>query len=184
VSSYSFRVESLEELIRRREETADQIRKAFRAAAWDSALATRLIVSKDSPVDTGDYKSSWRAVKNDIRGGVDLINDAPHAGIIEQGARPHMPPLQPLIDWARRKAADIGLVQLATGKQYGGPSSLNQDQDAAVIRFARAIQHKIAAQGQAPLWIMRKRLPFARKFLMLSFERQLERIAAGGKAKS
>jgi len=57
-------------------------------------------IVKNSPVDTGLYAQSWDLIlteKNALLG-----NYAPHAGIIEFGARPFRPPLKPLLEWAKR----------------------------------------------------------------------------------
>lgn len=122
-------------------------------AEWESAQRTLRKVSKDSPVDRGEYKHGW-SVRRALGNHPHLANDAPHAGIIELGARPHWAPFAPLYEWAQRKAADIGI---APPDVYG---------------FAKAVQAKIAAEGQAPKFIMRNRLDDATRYLRLAIERR------------
>ena len=42
-------------------------------------------------------------------GGATVVVDAPHAAPVEYGSRPHMPPVQPIEDWGRRKLGREGL---------------------------------------------------------------------------
>lgn len=53
-----------------------------------------------SPVDTGLFAQSWHLDVNEQN--AMLGNFAPHAPIIEYGARPFTPPLGPLLNWAKR----------------------------------------------------------------------------------
>lgn len=57
-----------------------------------------------SPVDTGLYAQSWRMTSDEKS--VVLGNDAPHAPVIEFGARPFSPPIEPLLAWAKRVLGD------------------------------------------------------------------------------
>jgi hypothetical protein len=57
-----------------------------------------------SPVDTGQYANSWAFTYDEKRALVG--NTAPHAPIIEDGARPFTPPLGPLLAWAKRVLQD------------------------------------------------------------------------------
>lgn len=61
-------------------------------------------LAERSPVDTGHYASSWDMTWNEKQA---LIgNTAPHAPIIEFGARPFNPPIKPLLAWAKRVLND------------------------------------------------------------------------------
>lgn len=97
---------------------------------------------KASPVDTGLYAQSWGfeiAEEQAILG-----NYAPYAGIIEYGARPHTPPLKPLLAWAKRVLGD---------------GSQPPDYSPEVWRLALGVQKKIAAQGSPPKHILENELP-------------------------
>jgi hypothetical protein len=95
-------------------------------------------VVKSSPVDTGLYASSWDFTVSEKE--VIFGNYAPHAGIIENGARPFVPPIKPLLEWARR------VLQ--------SPDYTND-----VWRLAKGTQKKIAELGMEPKGIMEKAIP-------------------------
>ena len=59
---------------------------------------------KESPVDTGQYAASWKFTIKEEK--IILGNTAPHAKTIEFGARPHTPPIGPLLHWAKRVLKD------------------------------------------------------------------------------
>jgi hypothetical protein len=82
-----------------------------------------------------------------------VIVDAPHAGIVEMGARPHWVPLGPLLDWARRHA----------------------ESEAEAQRLARGTQLKISREGQKPTYWVRRSLPAQKKILKGEVERELKR---------
>ena len=57
-----------------------------------------------SPVDTGLYAASWDFTVEEY--GVVVGNYASYAGVIEDGARPFVPPIGPLLAWAKRVTGD------------------------------------------------------------------------------
>lgn len=63
-----------------------QTRKATRAGVRLAAERGRGILAQATPVDTGAMKARWRVSKG---GTVTIVNDAPYAGVVEAGARPH-----------------------------------------------------------------------------------------------
>ncbi len=65
-------------------------------------------------VDRGGLRNSVRVRKRPK--GATLSVDAPHASVIEDGARPFFPPVAPLAEWARRK----GLAATASEAQSIG----------------------------------------------------------------
>ena len=95
-----------------------------------------------SPVDTGQYVNSWdfqETEKSAILG-----NYAPHAPIIEKGARPFTPPLAPLLAWAKRVLKDPSQPPNYSSEVYG---------------LAIGVQKKIAAQGMKPKNILENMIP-------------------------
>jgi hypothetical protein len=65
-------------------------------------IATRNPQTGTPPaVDEGSLMRSvsWHRIPY----GAMIVVDAPHASMLEYGTRPHAAPLQPLIDWAKRK---------------------------------------------------------------------------------
>jgi len=79
---------------------AEQNMEAYQAAVINALAMNLRTLVEASPVDTGLYAQSWDLVIEEKR--AILGNYAPHAGIIEFGARPFTPPMQPLLEWARR----------------------------------------------------------------------------------
>lgn len=124
--------------------TLDKFSKELRSYAEDNVEAYKLsvidalqknlrILVENSPVDTGLYAQSWDLIiteKNALLG-----NYAPHAGIIEFGARPFRPPLKPLLDWARRVLK-------------------KPDFTSEVWALARYTQNKIEEKGMEPKHIL------------------------------
>jgi hypothetical protein len=119
-----------------------------------------------TPVDQGQLHNSWqvRSGDRDARGrflstgGVPrLFNDAPHAGIVEQGARPHrVSPegIEALTEWARRKLG----VDPVEAK-----------------RIAMAIAWRIRQRGQAPTFFVRAEIPTLLKFAEDELDRELKK---------
>lgn len=95
-----------------------------------------------SPVDTGLYANSW-AFTADEETAI-IGNTAPHAPIIEDGARPFTPPIGPLLAWAKRVLKD---------------SSQPPDYSAEVRGLAFGVRNKIAREGMKPRHILRNALP-------------------------
>jgi hypothetical protein len=100
------------------------------------------MMAERSPVDTGHYANSWEVVETDDA--IYFGNTAPHAAIIEYGARPFTPPLAPLLAWAKRKLQD---------------SSQPPDYSPEVQALARAVRHKISLYGMAPKRILEQAIP-------------------------
>lgn len=97
---------------------------------------------KSSPVDTGQYAASWD-FSIDERSAI-LGNFAPHAPIIERGARPFTPPIGPLLAWAKRVLRDPSQPPNYSNEVWG---------------LARGTQNKIKAQGMKPRHILEKAIP-------------------------
>jgi len=92
-----------------------------------------------SPVDQGQLRAAWRV------DGESLVNDAPHSGIVEMGARPHgvsAEGMQALKDWARRHGA-------------------KDDEEAEAIAWG--IARKLRAHGQEPTFFVRDAMPELRE---------------------
>jgi len=90
---------------------------------------------------------------------VDLLHDgaivgmdAPHAAIIEEGARPHFPPLQPLRDWVRVKgfASDpdeVDSIAYAVAKKISKRGIEPRHYfKASMIRLDSIIDHEIESE--------------------------------------
>ncbi len=109
----------------------------------------------ESPVDTGQYASSWDfsvEEKSAFFG-----NFAPHAPIIERGARPFTPPIGPLLAWAKRVLKD---------------PSQPPNYSKRVWALAKGTQNKIAAEGIQPRHVMEKLIPK----IIANIKSEMERI--------
>lgn len=100
-----------------------------------------------SPVDTGLYAASWDFTVGE-RSAV-IGNYAPYAGVIEYGARPFVPPIGPLLAWAKR-------VLSGTHVDTGQPET---NYSPEVWALAKAVQKKIAARGMEPKHILENMIP-------------------------
>lgn len=154
--------------------------RTFRAC-WTGAqrgafMGKRHLV-KLSPTDRGDLRRSWRVTTKRIRprGGSGrpaiLINDAPHAGIIEGGARPHpvsQEGIMSIAGWVARKRrrpkarkrtappsrkTSGSRPDASTRKQRKSKGPSKSD-----IQIAHAIAWKIRREGQKPTFFVRKEL--------------------------
>ena len=111
--------------------------EAYKKSVIDALLKAVVDIVKNSPVDTGLFAQSWDLIiteKDAIIG-----NYAPHAPIIEFGARPFTPPIAPLLEWARRvlKKSEI---------------------DDHCWALAKYTQQKIASEGMKPKHILTNQL--------------------------
>lgn len=116
-------------------------------------LGTEILASV-APVDVGTLKSSMH-----VEGGImepRIVIDAPHAATVELGSRPHMPPLQPLIDWVKRHRASFGIKGKGSVRNK---STGRFEASAEVVAIARAIQRKIAREGTRPTYFVRNAIP-------------------------
>jgi hypothetical protein len=115
---------------------------ALRNAAARGVARSIPDLIKASPFDTGLYAQSWDMLVTEES--VILGNYAPHAGVIEHGARPFTPPLAPLLAWAKR----------VTGDPSQPPSYSPR-----VRALAIYTQKKIAEHGMKPRHILQNAIP-------------------------
>lgn len=132
--------------------TDKKLRAAVKLAVLEAAAVGAEIVSRDAPVDTGRLKQSIIVRKRGASGHPEIVAQAPYAGPVEVGSRPHWVPLGPLVRWVRHHKS------LFNG---GGPARNKKGQfkGGEAVRIARAIQRAIARRGTRPRYFMRKNLP-------------------------
>jgi len=98
VSTISCTAAELPALFRRLEtERLERVQNALLSAAEAGVP----VIVRAAPNDMGELRRSVHAIRVS-QGESRLLVDAPHAGIVEAGSRPHTPPLAPLIAWVRR----------------------------------------------------------------------------------
>lgn len=113
-------------------------------------------------VDTGALRQSVDYQR--APDGAQVAVTAPHAAAIDQGARPHFPPIDPLVEWVKRKGLSHTHLRTRTSRTTGLTSvHVNRAAtDAEARGIAFAIARTMARKGIAPRNFMGKawaRLP-------------------------
>jgi len=98
------------------------------------------ILKVRTPKMTGTTANQWEVKKGRGRRPVSIVNNAPHIGVLELGARPHPVSFEGRIAIARWARLKFGV---SPGEAQG---------------IAEAIAHKIAAHGQKPTYFVRDSL--------------------------
>ena len=138
----------------------------------------RAIIVKKTPTDLGQLRASWKVKA--AKWVAELINDAPHAGIVELGARPHKVSAegwQAIYEWVRRhpdlygekKARTKVSATLAQQATLGAFKGL----DPEITAITTAIVKKLEKFGQKPTFFVRDNLESLHKALIAEVERQL-----------
>lgn len=137
------RADQIDDVIRR---TNSAVFRAIVAGAKRGALKGERHIVPRTKVDRGDLRRSWRVIRRSVTRGsreseaAQLINDAPHAGIIEGGARPHAVSregVESIKGWVRRHFAE---------------------DEQGVNRIAWGIVKKLKTRGQRATWFVRDEL--------------------------
>lgn len=136
-------------------------RDAVKRGLYLAALIGEGIVSAATPVDKGQAKNAWTAVPTGY--GAELFNDAPHAGILELGSRPHRPPLEPILRWVVRK--------FGTGKKSFNDWS---EIDSHLFGIAVAVVRNIEAHGTRPHYMVRNNLDKLARIAKREVEKMLQ----------
>jgi len=127
-------------------------KRARKGAGGASAAPRPAPAGYRAPVDTGDYKASWR--DEALPDGSGIFYSSPNppvkAGVIEEGRRPAPIPIAPLAQWVRRK--------------------LNVQDPAEAVRVAMAISRKAARTARPGLHVLGRAAPKIRE----AFEKNLE----------
>lgn len=95
-----------------------------------------------------------------------------YAAAVELGTRPHMPPIEPLIDWVRQKLPAGQRVSIKTRR-----STITKEGAGEAERIARAIQWKIAHYGTPAVGMFHRALAANRAQIARIFGAARERIA-------
>lgn len=144
------------DLRRLRKDTPEILEKGIRAAARRGQAH----MPGKTPTDMGQLRNSWR-IHDLPGGGMKLENDAPHAGIVEMGARPHKvnrDGIEALTEWAMRK---FGM-------------------DAKAARgMAFAIAKRLEKEGQKPTYFTRNELETLAGFVPAEVEREIAKATRG-----
>jgi hypothetical protein len=155
-----------------------EMRARLKRGMKKGAHRGRGILVRKTPTDTGQARAGWRVVESPgsnpyIPSDVvsRIVNDAPHIGIIEAGARPHAVSdagILAIEAWVRRKGLADDAVSAARERNVGlralgGAGVKVPSYDAAVHAIAMGIVWKLRHFGQEPTYFVRDALPSLRR---------------------
>lgn len=176
-----------QQLAARLKRDAERLPHAVVLGIRAGAQRGRTLLVRRSPVYTGQFKNSWRV--RSVPAGAVLSNDAPHAGIIECGARPHAVSrdgVEALREWVRRvmggevrlnlKEQGVKASRMVT-RRAAGPGFTYRERvksiDEAIEIIVWGIVRRLKAEGQKGLWIVKKHLDVMRGWLDIEVRRSV-----------
>lgn len=140
-------------------------RKKIVAGLIEAAFVSEALIAQDTPVDTGDTRARWMTIIEDD--GAAVVNDSPVALYLEEGTRPHRPPLWPIARWLMRKE----------GIGAGGVRELS-DLPPELVAAARSIADKIEREGTPPRYMVRDNMDKMTMIAKRRVEAHLAKIGA------
>lgn len=178
-----------------------RILRAIGRGALAGAHRGRAFIVRKTPVDQGQLKATWKVMpgepgllqgkpsgRRNIRA-AELRNAAPHAGIVELGARPHKVSREgwlSIYDWVVRHRVELGLVtkggkarRVKKGKTavHAGLENQGKGLDTEIAGITWAIVRKIGREGSKPTYFVRENLPTMTRLVQTEVDRALEREA-------
>jgi len=148
-------------------------RKRVRVAMQIGAERGRSIMVRRTPVDTGETKAAWKVFTTAVSTeAARLVNDAPHVGIIETGARPHPVSDVGILAIERWVARHSDIWQAA--QDGGGGHMLTKEQ--AIAAVTHGIVWKLRTLGQEPTYFIRNALPALRRAMAAEVRRLMKDI--------
>lgn len=173
-------------LINEGHKTAKAYRRGVTRAAHRGKV--RLVAAtKEKGVDyLGQFRNSFHV--DERPSGPVLYNDAPHAGILELGARPHpvsKEGIDALTEWAKVKLMESGPRRPAkksvplTAKADAAYGKRVDDFEAEARSIAFAIARKIRREGQKGRFIFRDELPTLVRYVAEEVHRAIDQMKKG-----
>lgn len=168
-----------------------EIKRAAQRAISDGAVAAakrgRGHLARQTPIDQRDMKRAWAAfgpVTKEILARIE--NDAPHAGVIERGARPHgvsEEGEERIRQWVRRKILrGVRAHTFSRGKNKGQTvfrRFAKGKRDPEVERVVGAIIHKLQIEGQKGTFFVERAVPLIAQWAGKAIIRSLRKELAG-----
>ena len=175
------------------------VRLAIATGARAGAEHGRAIMAKRTPTDLGQLKAGWKVkpgVPTVPESGVvqltTLRNDAPHAGVVELGARPHTVNPQgwaAIYEWVRRHPELYTAAgrknnsawqgpnkpKMRRSKASAGPQRPFHGPDPEISAITNAIVGKLKREGQKPTYFIRKSLGDLGDAMLKEINRALSR---------
>lgn len=192
--------------LRRNEE---EVRNAIARGVSAGLERGRGIMVRATPTDQGQLRASWHVMRR-VNGATgmprtglgtvaELRNDAPHAGIVELGARPHG--LSPegwaaIYEWVRRhpelyvssgskrnpRMQGPNQPRMRRNPKGGGILGPYRGADPEISEIVNAIAYKLRTKGQEPTYFIRKHLGLVGDAVAHEVKREIDLAAerAGG----
>lgn len=169
-------------------------KKMLEGAMQLAAQRGRSLLVPRTPVDLGQLKAAWRVRRVD--GGWVLINEAPHAGIMEVGARPHEVDeegREALAQWVRRHIPVVetyvntpkGVFRTKTKATRREAMPGNEPRE-EIDKIVDAICYRLRARGYKGKFFVRESLPELRAFVgeevSAAMARHVNNIGGSGNA--
>lgn len=142
MSSYDVSsIEQLHSLIKKHSKDREKkVIAAIKRAARKASASNASALKRNIPTAFGEIRESVHVE------GMCVVVDAPHAAAVNNGSRPHWPPLGPLIAWVKLR----GMQGLGTDRQQGRmPGTSTRSAAAGVAGMLSSLEHRGPA-GFAP----------------------------------
>jgi hypothetical protein len=163
--------------------------RAFESAVFRAAEKSIVHLQRKTNLigknDRGQFRSSWFVEKR-ANGGWNVVNDAPHAGIIEEGARPHgvnQEGWNAIYEWARRHFRFTTAVTKAPRRGASGPIQRRRSKpqtvrgdigdDPFLSAVTWGIVKKLKKEGQEPTFMVASTIPTMKKIVKEEVERSI-----------
>lgn len=146
------------------------------------AERSRTYIVRRTPRDTGRLRNSW-AVRTVRRGPllkrrIELYNDAPYAGIVEKGARPHgvsKEGQEAIRMWVRRHFRITSWSQPGrSGGRTATGTKMRKQSDAFLDSMVFLIVRKLREKGQEPTYFVRDAMPKIERMTKLEVDRYIK----------
>lgn len=151
--------------------------KVMQGALIVAAQRSKTLMVRRTPTDRGQMRNAWKVRKGTAKLGAELVNDAPYAGIMELGARPHKVSREgweAIYEWARRHT----FFTVGDGKKRRSGS---EEYDPVAEAMAWGVVKMLEKHGypgpgrEHKLYWVRDSLPKIRRIVDREVVRQLRR---------
>jgi hypothetical protein len=169
---------------------AKRIERAIRRAAEKTAVKAAVPIKRRVPKAFGELADSVQGYPRGDHGHPVTSVDAPHAGSVERGSKPHTPDFDRLVAWVRLRgfqgltrggrlrkrfrksdgpttpAQARRVATMLRGLEVRGKKGIGRHSPAdAAVQVAQAISKGIQEHGTRPHWYVRESLPEIRQIL-------------------
>lgn len=114
------------------------VREELTQAIWTLGYAAQRRARREAPVDTGLLRASIELERKPLRAWIGSTRR--HAAPMEEGARPHWPPHEPIVNWVWRNRGRLGITT-PSGRPARGAAARRRAEDVAFL-VRRAISRR------------------------------------------